>query len=112
VIDAEVEDRLLGIPEPHPLEGRRLGPSTLERIRNSTSLVEAAQSSLSPLIGERTPATSAARDVRTAIENPGRGQSDPLPLPVPAEAALTYRRDQLAGIDQPPSQLANIGAHR
>jgi hypothetical protein len=65
-----------------------------------------------PTLGAFKAATNAARDVRDAIDNPGRGQSDPFPLPVPAEAALAYRRDRLAGIDQPPSQLTNIGSHR
>jgi hypothetical protein len=50
-----------------------------------------------PTLGAFKAATNAARDARTAIENPGRGQSDPIPLPIPAEAALAYRRDQLAG---------------
>jgi hypothetical protein len=48
--DIEVEDRLVGIPQPQPLEGRNVGKTSFGRIGDAVGLVRAAQAGLVPLI--------------------------------------------------------------
>ena len=65
--------------------------------------------------GQDVPTLNALRDVLSGIdaiklvtENRGPGASDPIPLPVPSEKLLAWRRDRRAQVESEPSRLTAL----